>query len=62
MYREVAAPAPAISSQSHPINPTPLSLFVPQSKRGVVFMGFLAYMGGGGGDAVVFGLVHGEGF
>lgn len=47
-FLKLTTPAPAIPSQSHPTKTTPLSLFVPQSKRGVVFMGFLAYMGGGG--------------
>lgn len=48
LYREVTAPAPAIPSQSHPINPTPLSPFVPQSKRGVGFYVCFGIFGGRG--------------
>ena len=58
MFSIPTAPAPAIPSQSHPINPTPLSLFVPQSKRGVGFYVCFGIFGGAGavGDGVWVGV------
>lgn len=50
LFLKLTTPAPAISSQSHPINPTPLSHFVPQAREVSGFYGFFGIYGGGGGQ------------
>lgn len=48
LFLKLTTPAPAISSQSHPINPTPLSHFVPQAREVSGFYGFFGIYGGRG--------------